>query len=107
MRFPHLGATGGESHPTNKHPAGASHGAAEWLSQLASTDRACCCTAKPVVIAVMPQTAQRPHPIELLLCGHHHHVSKEALETAGAVTYDSRETFAEASEETAEPASVL
>jgi hypothetical protein len=58
-------------------------------------------------MAVMPPTAQRPQPTDLLLCGHHHRVSREALETAGAVIYDSREAPAEASEEAAQPASVL
>jgi hypothetical protein len=47
-------------------------------------DRACCCPAWPVVQVTMPPTARRPHPVELLLCGHHYRVSRNALAAAGA-----------------------
>ncbi len=50
--------------------------------------RACCCLARPVVTAVMPPTASRPHPVDLLLCGHHFRVSQAALRAAGATVYD-------------------
>ncbi len=50
--------------------------------------RACCCPAKPAVIVVMPPTATRPHPTELLLCGHHYRVSRHALDLAGATVLD-------------------
>jgi hypothetical protein len=50
--------------------------------------RACCCSAKPAVIAVMPATASRPHPTDLLLCGHHYRVSRHALDLAGARVLD-------------------
>ena len=46
--------------------------------------RACCCPARPVVTVVMPPTASRPHPVDLLLCGHHFRVSQAALRAAGA-----------------------
>lgn len=45
---------------------------------------ACCCPASPVVRVIMPATAARPHDTELLLCGHHYRVSRQALATAGA-----------------------
>ena len=45
---------------------------------------ACCCPANPVVRVIMPATAARPHETELLLCGHHYRVSRQALTTAGA-----------------------
>ena len=32
----------------------------------------------------MPPTAARPHETELLLCGHHHRVSRQVLEAAHA-----------------------
>jgi hypothetical protein len=32
----------------------------------------------------MPATAARPHPTDLLLCGHHYRVSRHALAEAGA-----------------------
>jgi len=50
--------------------------------------RACCCQARPVVTVVMPPTASRPHPVDLLLCGHHFRVSRAALYAAGAAVYD-------------------
>jgi len=45
---------------------------------------ACCCPANPVVRVVMPPTAARPHRTELLLCGHHYRVSRQALAAARA-----------------------
>ena len=45
---------------------------------------ACCCPANPVVRVIMPATAARPHRTELLLCGHHYRVSRQALATANA-----------------------
>ena len=52
------------------------------------TARACCCPAKPVVTVVMPPTDSRPHPVDLLLCGHHFRVSQASLRAAGADVYD-------------------
>lgn len=45
---------------------------------------ACCCPANPVLRVVMPATATRPHRTELLLCGHHYRVSRQALAAAKA-----------------------
>jgi hypothetical protein len=50
--------------------------------------RACCCPAWPVVTVIMPPAGGRPHPVDLLLCGHHFRVSRAALEAAGAAVYD-------------------
>jgi hypothetical protein len=50
--------------------------------------RACCCPARPVVTVVMPPTASRPHPVDLLLCGHHFRASQASLRAAGADVYD-------------------
>lgn len=47
-------------------------------------DRACCCSAKPAVVAVMPATTQRPHATDLLLCGHHYRICRERLAESGA-----------------------
>jgi len=46
--------------------------------------RACCCPATAVVRVVMPSTPARPHETELLLCGHHYRVSRQALAAAHA-----------------------
>jgi len=51
-------------------------------------DRACCCVAKPTVIAIMPPAAGRPDPVELLLCWHHYRASRQALAAAGATILD-------------------
>jgi hypothetical protein len=47
-------------------------------------DQACCCTARAMVQVIMPPTPARPHRTELLLCGHHYRVSRQALAAAGA-----------------------
>jgi hypothetical protein len=47
-------------------------------------DRACCCPAKAKVRVVMPPTTARPHHTDLLLCGHHYRVSRQALAAAHA-----------------------
>ncbi len=36
----------------------------------------------------MPPVPGRPHPVDLLLCGHHYRVSRAALRAAGATVYD-------------------
>jgi hypothetical protein len=72
------------------------HGAAvskdEMLPERAApfsvTDEACCCPARPVVMVILPATATRPFPEDLLLCGHHFRVNESALRAAGAVAYD-------------------
>ena len=53
------------------------------------SSRACCCPATPVVTVIMPPSAARPHPVDLLLCGHHYRASQAALHAAGATVYDS------------------
>jgi hypothetical protein len=40
--------------------------------------------AKAVVRVVMPPAPARPHETELLLCGHHYRVSRQALAAAHA-----------------------
>jgi hypothetical protein len=52
------------------------------------SERACCCPARPLVRVMMPATATRPEPVDLLLCGHHYRASQAALHTAGASVYD-------------------
>jgi len=41
-----------------------------------------------VVTVILPPSASRPHPVDLLLCGHHYRVSRAALRAAGAAVYD-------------------
>jgi hypothetical protein len=49
-----------------------------------SADQACCCSARAMVQVLMPPAPARPHRTELLLCGHHYRVSRQALAAAGA-----------------------
>lgn len=52
--------------------------------------RACCCTAKPAIIAVIPPAKGRTDPTDLLLCGHHYRMSRAALAAIGATILDIR-----------------
>ncbi len=89
------------------HPAGTGRatapspasGTTSLTARLAAADRACCCLARPVVLVLLPPTARHAHAVDLLLCGHHYHVCKDALETAGALVYDSREAMAGAEQD--------
>jgi hypothetical protein len=63
--------------PATAGPADSSH--ALWTAE-----RACCCPAKPAVVAVLPPAPGRDHQTDLLLCGHHYRASRDALRTAGA-----------------------
>ena len=51
-------------------------------------ERACCCPARPLVRVMMPATATRAAPVDLLLCGHHYRASQASLHAAGASVYD-------------------
>jgi hypothetical protein len=55
---------------------------------LRSAERACCCPAWPAVTVVIPASADRPRPADLLLCAHHYRVSQDALAELGATAYD-------------------
>lgn len=79
-RLPHKGAGG--SVPGSGAPPPAPIPAD---SPACREDRACCCPAHPVVRVIMPPVTGRPHSVDLLLCGHHYRVSREALDAVGAV----------------------
>lgn len=49
--------------------------------------RACCCPGKPAVLVIMPPTAGRPQPTELLLCWQHYIVSQRSLAAARATAH--------------------
>ena len=59
----------------------------DWRA-LRTASRACCCPARPVVVAVMPPAPGRDHPTDLLLCAHHYRASRAALDRAGAAVFD-------------------
>ncbi|HUK68112.1 MAG TPA: hypothetical protein VLW50_05045 [Streptosporangiaceae bacterium] len=93
------------------HPAGtalalsasAASRTADMAAALQTADRACCCLAQPVVIVVLPPTTRRRHPVDLLLCGHHYYASRDALATANATIYDSREVTADVGQQSQDP----
>lgn len=70
-----------------QRPVPASY-AGSWRASAMSADRAGCCPAGPSVIAVIPPTATRPHPTDLLLCRHHYRMHRTALVAAGAAIYE-------------------
>ena len=61
---------------------------AAWPGPPRLADRSCCCPSRPVVRVLIPPTAERPHPVDLLLCGHHYLRSRVALAAASAVAID-------------------
>lgn len=100
LPLPAPGAGDNSGHMTINfvHPGGqatAQHDHPIDVSAARRADRACCCTAKPAVIALMPATADRPHETDLLLCGHHYRVSRRALAAAGAVVAEIGEPAAD------------
>jgi hypothetical protein len=78
-QFPHPG-------PDGTAPESGSQAPDELLTNAPPRyeDRACCCPAQPVVRVIMPPTPQRRHSVDLLLCGHHYRVSRQALTAAEA-----------------------
>ena len=71
-----------------KADPGAAVDQATWSGPLCLADRSCCCPARPVVTVLIPPAAERPHPVDLLLCGHHYLMSRAALAAADAVVID-------------------
>jgi hypothetical protein len=70
------------------HPSGQAIAAQDHTIEVSAArraERACCCTAKPMIVALMPPAPGRPHTTDLLLCGHHYRLSRRALAAAGAV----------------------
>jgi hypothetical protein len=55
---------------------------------LRTADRACCCSARPSVVAVLPAAPGREHLTELLFCSHHYRECRPELADAGAIVFD-------------------
>jgi hypothetical protein len=62
-------------------------GPEHWSALLARGELACCCAARPTVIAVFPPQPGRSRRVELLLCGHHYRTSRASLAEAGAMVH--------------------
>jgi hypothetical protein len=50
-------------------------------------NRSCCCIARPSVVIVLQPTQDRPHPTEVLLCGHHFDHSRSTLLARRALAF--------------------
>jgi hypothetical protein len=68
--------------------APAPEGAAVYRPARRHSERACCCSARPAVVAVIPRGGDRLAPTELLLCGHHYRQSRRALAAKSAIVAD-------------------
>jgi hypothetical protein len=64
------------------------HETIEWADPGRPEYRACCCPGRPIVRVVMPPSASRPAPADLLLCGHHYRMHQAALGVAGAIVVE-------------------
>jgi hypothetical protein len=60
----------------------------DWRASLQRAGGACCCPARPTVVAIMPPVGGRTHPVDLLLCRHHGRAHAGALAAAGAAVLD-------------------
>lgn len=60
-----------------------------WARTLNEADRSCCCSARPVVVAVLTvnDPLQRLEPTDLLLCGHHYRRNRATLSALVAMVY--------------------
>ena len=60
---------------------------AELVSSIAF-EPADCCSARGAFRVVLPPTASRPQPAELIFCGHHYRACATALTSSEAWVYD-------------------
>lgn len=64
----------------------------DWVASLRTAGRACCCSAKPAVVAVVTvKDRAAPDKLlisDLLLCGHHYRLSRSVLAAMGATVID-------------------
>ena len=59
----------------------------DWHDSLRRAGQACCCSASPSVVVIMPPAPGRP-AVDLLFCQHHYRVHGQALAAAGALAFD-------------------
>jgi hypothetical protein len=61
--------------------------AAEWITRLKLAERACCCPARPVMVAVLPPATDGTELVEMFFCGHHGRACQAGLAAAGALVH--------------------
>ncbi len=89
--FPRSASTArGTAAASAPHPASepAAQSGTDWNSVFGEAERACCCSARPTVVAVFPPRLGRSRGVDLLLCGHHYRACRASLARAGAVVHD-------------------
>jgi len=86
-----MGLPGGRGKATSR----TADGQDDCRGPLRLADRSCCCPATPLVSVLIPPTSERPHPVDLLLCGHHYVASRDALASVGAMAMDEPGTVLE------------
>lgn len=62
-------------------------GVIDWPA-VGQANRSCCCVARPSVVVVLQPTHDRPHPTEVLLCGHHFELSRSTLLASRALAFN-------------------
>ena len=77
-----------QAQSTPAQPSGVAEPSAQYQGKSRYCERACCCSAQPAVIVMLPPTDGRPHATDLLLCGHHCRQSRTALLAQGATFLD-------------------
>lgn len=60
------------------------------LKPMATAQQACCCSARPAVLALVPRPHSDGAVVELLLCARHLRRCLDGLDAAGAAVFDSR-----------------
>jgi hypothetical protein len=56
----------------------------KWIISLVTAERACCCSARPTTVAVLPLRSGQAEPVDLLFCNHHYRQKQAGLAAAGA-----------------------
>ena len=77
------------SHPSTQRTVPGSEratGVIDWPA-VRQANRSCCCIARPSVVIVLQPTHDRPHPTEVLLCGHHFEHSRSTLQASRALAF--------------------
>lgn len=77
------------SHPATQRTVPSSEratGVVDWPA-VRRANQACCCIARPSVVVVLQPTQDRPHPTEVLLCGHHFEHSRSTLVASRALAF--------------------
>lgn len=82
-------ATDPSDRRTGRNPVSSAQratGVIDWPA-VGQANRSCCCIARPSAVVVLQPTHDRPHPTEVLLCGHHFERSRSTLLVSRALAF--------------------